>query len=101
MAFARLEGEPGGTIQSLPLAEDRLVVAMLREHAIACSSRAQFASLVEEDFVMFPRQVSSVYFDSLVTSCRSNGFSPRCRNRFGSPTAKVHTPRTGGTASLS
>jgi DNA-binding transcriptional LysR family regulator len=77
LAFARLEGELGGTIQSLPLAQDRLAVAMPRNHAMANVPRIRLAALAEEGFVMFSRQVSPVYFDSLVASCRSNGFSPR------------------------
>ncbi|CAE6901198.1 MULTISPECIES: LysR family transcriptional regulator [Paraburkholderia] len=89
LAFARLEGELGGTIQSLPLAQDHLVVAMHREHAMAGISRIGLASLAEEDFVMFSRQVSPVYFDSLVASCRSNGFSPRILHEVRSVASQV------------
>ena len=77
LAFARLEGDLGATIQSLPLMQDRLAVALPRTHAMAGMPRIRLASLAEEDFVIFSRQVSPVYFDSLVASCRACGFSPR------------------------
>ncbi|MFL9997214.1 LysR family transcriptional regulator [Paraburkholderia sediminicola] len=89
LAFARLEGELGGTIQSLPLAQDRLAVAMPRNHAMADVPRIRLAALAEEDFVMFSRQVSPVYFDSLVASCRSNGFSPRILHEVRSVASQV------------
>ena len=89
LAFARLEGELGGTIQSLPLAQDRLAVAMHRDHAMAGASRIRLASLADQDFVMFSRQVSPVYFDSLVASCRSNGFSPRILHEVRSVASQV------------
>jgi DNA-binding transcriptional LysR family regulator len=89
LAFARLEGELGGTIQSLPLAQDRLAVAMHRDHAMAGTSRIRLASLADQDFVMFSRLVSPVYFDSLVASCRSNGFSPRILHEVRSVASQV------------
>jgi DNA-binding transcriptional LysR family regulator len=89
LAFARLEGELRATVASLPLKEDRLMVAMPRMHALAASSRIRLASLANEEFVMFSRQVSPVYFDSLVASCRSNGFSPRIVHEVRSVASQV------------
>ncbi|GAB3626897.1 HTH-type transcriptional regulator BenM [Pandoraea terrae] len=89
LAFARLEGELGGTIRSMPLAQDRLAVAMPRTHPMADQSRIRLASLSDEDFVMFSRQVSPVYFDSLVASCRSSGFSPRVLHEVRSVASQV------------
>ncbi len=77
VVFARLEGALGASIQTRPLRLDRLAVALPRGHALAAAPRVRLAALAEEDFVMFARQVSPVYFDSLVASCRASGFSPR------------------------
>lgn len=77
LAFARLEGELGAGIQSMPLAQDRLAVALPRTHAMADMPRIRLASLADQAFVMFSRQVSPVYFDSLIAACRASGFSPR------------------------
>ncbi len=89
LAFARLEGELGATVRSLPLEQDRLAVAMPKTHARAASARIRLASLADEDFVMFSRHVSPVYFDSLVASCRSNGFSPRIVHEVRSVASQV------------
>lgn len=89
LAFARLEGDLGSTIRSLPLTEDRLAVALPRAHALADTPRIGLAGLAEEEFVMFSRQVSPVYFDSLVASCRACGFSPRILHEVRSVASQI------------
>jgi len=56
---------------------------------MAGTSRIRLGSLAGEDFVMFPRKVSPVYFDSLVASCRANGFSPRILHEVRSVASQV------------
>ncbi|MCP3018773.1 LysR family transcriptional regulator [Cupriavidus basilensis] len=77
LAFARLEGELGPSIRSMALKQDRLAVALPRAHALAEAPRVRLAALADEAFVMFARQVSPVYYDSLIATCRTAGFSPR------------------------
>lgn len=89
LAFARLEGDLGSGIKSIPLREDRLSVALPKAHRFASKSRIQLDSLAEEDFVMFYRQVSPGYFDSLVTACRNAGFSPRIVHEVSSVASQV------------
>ena len=89
LAFARLEGELGSGIKSMPLREDRLAVALPKDHPLASRSRIRLSSLSEEDFVMFYRRVSPGYFDSLVAACRTAGFSPRIVHEVGSVASQV------------
>lgn len=89
LAFARLEGDLGTTIQSLPVAQDRLAVALPKSHAMAERPRIRLAALAQEDFVMFSRRVSPVYFDSLTASCRANGFSPRILHEVRSVASQI------------
>ncbi|KXU82334.1 LysR family transcriptional regulator [Paraburkholderia monticola] len=77
VAFVRLDGPVGHGIESMPLAEDRLAVAVPRGHPLAELSRVRLRSLADESLVMSSRQVSPAYFDFLTAICRSNGFSPR------------------------
>jgi DNA-binding transcriptional LysR family regulator len=77
LAFARLEGALGPSIQSIALARDRLAVALPAAHPMARSTRIRLASLADAVFVMFARQVSPVYFDNVIAACRGQGFSPR------------------------
>ena len=78
LAFARLgEGSLGSAIQSMPLARDRLAVALPAQHRLAAARRVKLAALQDEAFVMFSRRVSPVYFDAVVGACRERGFAPR------------------------
>lgn len=89
LAFARLEGDLGPGIKSLPLREDRLAIALPKEHPLSTRSRIRLASLSEEGFVMFYRRVSPGYFDSLLTACRIAGFSPRIVHEVGSVASQI------------
>lgn len=77
LAFARLHGELGEHIETMTLAQDKLAVALPADHRLAASKRIRLQALADETFVMFSRQVSPVYFDSLVAACSAHGFSPR------------------------
>ncbi len=89
LAFARLEGDLGSGIRSIPLREDRLAVALPREHPLSARSRIRLAALAAEDFVMFYRRVSPGYFDSLMTACRNAGFSPRIVHEVNSVASQI------------
>ncbi len=89
LAFARVEGEIGSGISSLPLAEDRLAVALPRDHPLAGFARVPLKSLESERLVMSSRQVSPVYFDMLISVCRSHGFAPRVFHEVRSVTSQV------------
>ena len=73
LAFARVDGDVGGGISTMPLAEDRLAVALPKNHTLAASSRIRLRSLMNEQLVMSSRQVSPVYFDLLTSVCRTHG----------------------------
>lgn len=45
LAFARLEGNLGKNIRSIPLIEDRLAVAIPRDHPLAAQARIELSSL--------------------------------------------------------
>lgn len=89
LAFARIEGDLGAGIRSMPLREDRLAVALPGGHPLAGKSRIRLAALAAEDFVMFYRRVSPGYFDSLITLCRDAGFSPRIVHEVSSVASQV------------
>jgi DNA-binding transcriptional LysR family regulator len=89
LAFARLEGDLGSGIKSMPLREDRLAVAVPKAHPLSGKTRIRLASLAEEDFVMFFRRVSPGYFDNLVTACRNAGFSPRIVHEVNSVISQI------------
>lgn len=89
LAFARLQGELGSEISTKLLAQDRLAVAMPSTHRLAVSRTVRLDQLVDEPFVMFMRQVSPVYFDSIIAGCQEYGFSPRVLHDVRSVAAQI------------
>ncbi|MBN3786599.1 LysR substrate-binding domain-containing protein [Burkholderia sp. Ac-20353] len=89
LAFVRLDREVGHGIATMPLAEDRLAVALPRDHALAALSRVRIAALANESLVMSARQVSPAYFDMLTGVCRAHGFAPRVLHEVRSVTSQI------------
>lgn len=89
IAFARLEGNLGRHLQSLPLSEDRLAIALLNNHPLAASESISLKSLADEALVMASRDVSPVYFDYLVGQCKASGFAPRIVHQVRSVSSQV------------
>jgi len=84
-----LDGDLGPAIQSLPLREDRLMVALPGDHPLASRKRISLSSLASEPLVMFSRKVSPVYFDNLIATCRASGFSPRVLHEVRSVASQI------------
>lgn len=89
LAFARLEGNLGRRVASVPLTEDRLAVALPSDHAQACNPTIELKSLADETLVMASRDVSPVYFDYVVGLCKASGFSPRILHQVRSVSSQV------------
>jgi len=89
LAFARLDGEVGNGIATIPLTQDRLAVALPAGHALACRARVRLRTLGSEQLVMSSRQVSPVYFDLLASVCRTHGFAPRVLHEVRSVASQI------------
>lgn len=89
LAFARIEGEVGNGISAIPMMEDRLAVALPKDHALAAQARVRLKSLSPEQLVMSSRQVSPLYFDLLTHVCRTHGFAPRVRHEVRSVASQI------------
>ncbi|HEB4873335.1 TPA: LysR family transcriptional regulator [Kluyvera ascorbata F0526] len=89
LAFARLTGEMGEEITLLPLSSAELVVALPRQHRLAGESQIALRDLMQEEWVMFSRHLSPVYFDSITAACRNEGFSPRIIHHVRSVSSQI------------
>ncbi|NBA94831.1 LysR family transcriptional regulator [Pseudomonas sp. R5(2019)] len=49
-------------------------------HRLAGQSRIDLADLADDDFILFPRNVSPHYHDLIIAHCVAAGFSPRIRH---------------------
>ena len=77
-----------GIFQGLPLDGERwlhgesvysepVVLAVPESHRLAGKVRFTLASLAEEAFVLFPRQMDPVLHDDIIAGCRASRVSPR------------------------
>jgi len=77
IALARLELIDDAEFGSAPLKDDRLAVALPIDHPLASSTRIRLSALADQNLIMFAREFSPDYFDSLTTACRESDFTPR------------------------
>jgi len=89
LALARLDGEVGKGIATMPLAEDRLAVALPKNHPLAALPRVRLRALADESLVMSSRERSPVYFDLLTSVCRAHGFAPRVLHEVRTITSQI------------
>lgn len=89
IAFARLEGNLGRHLQSMPLAEERLAVAIPNDHPLCGREAIELKALADETLVMASRDVSPMYFDLLVGLCTASGFAPRIVHQVRSVSSQV------------
>lgn len=89
IAFARLEGNLGRHLQSMPLAEERLAVAIPNDHPLCGREAIELKALADETLVMASRDVSPMYFDLLVGLCKASGFAPRIVHQVRSVSSQV------------
>lgn len=89
LAFARLTGDLGPGINSMPVSSDKLVVVLPQNHLLAGRQQISLKSLINEEWVMFSRHLSPVYFDSITAACRDQGFSPRILHEVRSVASQI------------
>ena len=64
-------------LDQLLVANQHLVLAAPRHHALARKSRLRLRDLAGAEFIWFPRRQSPVYYDRLMQACARGGLSPR------------------------
>lgn len=89
VAFVRLDGIVKAGIDTQALAEDNLALAVPKQHPLNVGEALNLAHFSKEHFVMSSRQVSPVYFDLLVSICRTHGFTPSVQYEVSSVASQV------------
>jgi DNA-binding transcriptional LysR family regulator len=73
------------------------IVALLPDsHPLASSASLELASLADEEFLIFPRELAPRLYDFFVGLCRAAGFEPRHRNESFHTRWTLGAPITGG-----
>ncbi len=68
------------SIRCEPVLSEPFLCCLPISHRLAGRERIDLAELSEDDFILFPRNVSPQYHDRIVARCVAAGFSPRIRH---------------------
>ena len=64
-------------LRGIPIAQEPFLACLPEDHRLARSRRMRLGSLADEAFVLFARDASPAYYDSVIAVCAAAGFSPR------------------------
>lgn len=70
-------GHLGPGIESCHMMSEPFLCCLPEGHRFAGGTSVTLAELRDEDFILFPRALSSHYYDRIVAMCITAGFSPR------------------------
>ena len=68
---------PDTDIETIPIASNRLILAVQDNHRLAGRKKVDLAEFATESFISFPHLFSPAYYDGIWNTCRAAGFSPR------------------------
>lgn len=77
LAFVRLPIGDDREVEFVPLSDERMVVALPKDHALSRRKSVRLVDLAEEAFVLYPRSTRLGISDMIVSACEQRGFSPR------------------------
>jgi len=77
VAFVRPTASERGTLQAIPLPEERLWIALPPGHLLAKRKQVRLNELSSEPFILYPRANGSLLYDTIIAACQNAGFSPR------------------------
>ena len=70
-------GTPGTEeLQLRRLSEESMVVALPESHSAAAHEEIDLAMLKDDPFLLFPREIAPMVYDTVVDACRKAGFEP-------------------------
>ncbi|AUF99847.1 MULTISPECIES: LysR family transcriptional regulator [Pseudomonas] len=68
------------SIRGEPVLAEPFLCCLPQGHRLADKARIDLAQLANDDFILFPRNVSPHYHDLIIARCVAAGFSPRIRH---------------------
>ena len=68
-------------LQYLVLARESFVCCVPAAHRLARYRKLDLQALAKEDFIIFAREASPTYYDSVIGMCAAAGFSPNIRHQ--------------------
>jgi len=71
-------------LKGIPLKEDYLVVALPERHKLSSKDKINITEIKNETFVMFAREVSPLFYDSIMSALNQAGFTPELLHKTNS-----------------
>ncbi|WP_174365380.1 LysR substrate-binding domain-containing protein [uncultured Caballeronia sp.] len=75
-AFVRLPIDAGDDIQFDLISNEQMVLAVNRQHQLASRKSVPLSSLVDEQFILYPRATRLGLTESIILACQKCGFNP-------------------------
>ncbi|KPH87161.1 LysR family transcriptional regulator [Komagataeibacter intermedius] len=77
IAIVRPPVPDGAGLLVSPLLEEETVVALPKGHPLAIHRHLELEMLVDEPFIIFPRELGPGFHDAILSACHNAGFTPR------------------------
>jgi DNA-binding transcriptional LysR family regulator len=95
-----LHAEPVKGIRSELLRIEPVAAVLSKRHRLADAAAIPLTSLKDETILLFPREISPVHYDSIISACEQSGFQPRIKTYRNAPPqamlARLHAGREVG-----
>ena len=80
VGFVRLARVPNG-MELRPVFEDTFSVVLPKDHKLNSISFKGVHQLVEESFILFSQDYSPLYYDTVMSICEDEGFTPKISHK--------------------
>lgn len=80
VGFVRLARVPNG-IELRPVFEDTFSVVLPKDHKLNSTSLKGVHQLAEESFILFSQDYSPLYYDTVMSICEDEGFTPKISHK--------------------
>ena len=77
IAFLRPTESQRSELRTIAVSDEKLWAALPIRHPLSSRKRIRLSDLSEDAFILFPRRNGNHLYDSIISACRSAGFSPK------------------------
>lgn len=100
VAFIRPTESQRKELSTIPVSDEALWAALPIRHPLSARKRIRLRELAEDPFVLFPRRNGNHLYDSIISACRTAGFSPNIVQEAPQMTSTVNLVAAGIGAAL-
>ena len=80
LGFVRLSRVPKG-LQIKPVYEDTFSLVLPKDHPLDAHSFKGISQLAQEDFILFSKDYSPLYYNTVISICEDGGFRPKVTHK--------------------